>query len=190
MASDHIEVEIKVPTSEIEWKRIQSDLSVRCGEPRVSAQSDAYYNSPARDFLAVTPVAEWLSIRHRGAHSTLQYKHCFFEPGPVFSYAEEFETEIGSRDATEKLLVSLGFRKLVTVEKKREAFVVNSEFEVALDAVTDLGFFVEVEALKDFGGVEKTREAVHDFAKLLGLDVSKADMGGYPWLLLQKKGLL
>jgi adenylate cyclase class 2 len=190
MASNGIEVEIKVAVSEPLFHRIRSDLLARFGEPNVSQQTDAYFNAPHRDFLATDPVSEWLSVRSRGNRTILNYKRFLPSKGPVFSHCEESETEVGDRVGLEKMLAALGFSALVTVEKRRESFLIHDEFEIALDSVTELGFFVEVEALKDFGGVEMTRKAVHALAESLGLDVAAADTHGYPWLLLKKKGLL
>ena len=190
MAAHNQEVEIKIPVDKAEFDRLTERLSGSCGASHVSNQLDDYFNAPHRDFLAVAYPFEWLSIRKRGPKVILNYKHFFPENVEVFSHCEEFETDVGNRDGLERLFVSLGFRKIVSIEKKREAFVFQHEFEIALDDVKDLGFFVEIEALKDFGGVDETRLRVHRFAESLGLNVSKADKRGYPYLLLKKKGLM
>ncbi len=190
MAFNNTEVEIKVEISKDQLVSLQSHLLDLCGKSHVSSQLDDYFSAPNRDFLAVSHPFEWLSIRKRGSRTILNYKHFFPENEPVFSHCEEIETDVGSKESLERLFVSLGFRKLVTVEKHRESFVFQNEFEVSLDRVIDLGFFCEVEALKDFGGVEETRQKVHGFAESLGLDISKGDQFGYPYLLLKKKGLI
>ena len=63
------------------------------------------------------------------------------------------------------------------------------EFEIGLDTVKDLGFFIEIESIKDFGSVEKTRKKIFEFAELLGIDHSR-ELRGYPFLLMKKKGLI
>ena len=64
------------------------------------------------------------------------------------------------------------------------------EFEIALDKVKDLGLFIEIEAIKDFGSVEKTRRELFEFAKSLGINVKNVDKRGYPYLLMRKRGLI
>ena len=63
-------------------------------------------------------------------------------------------------------------------------------FEISLDSVKELGHFIEIEAMKDFGGVEATREKLFEFAKNLGVDTSNLDLRGYPYQLMKKKGLI
>ena len=63
-------------------------------------------------------------------------------------------------------------------------------FEIALDDVKELGFFIEIETTKNFGSVEIARSKIFEFAKELGLDASQPDERGYPYLLMEKKGLI
>ena len=45
--------------------------------------------------------------------------------------------------------------------------------------VVGLGYFIEVESIKDFGGVEKTREKILEFLRSLGITRTKTVPGGY-----------
>ena len=76
--------------------------------------------------------------------------------------------------------------KLVTVKKKRMVFV-KKDFEIALDKVDDLGYFIEIESLKDLGGVMKTRKRLIDFAKIIGIDKITNVAGGYAAEPMRKK---
>ena len=84
----------------------------------------------------------------------------------------------------------MNLKKLVVVEKQRQVYTYNSEFEIGLDSVEGLGKFIEIETTKDFGSVEKAREKLFEFAKFLGIDISKPDNRGYPSLMMKKKGLM
>jgi adenylate cyclase class IV len=44
---------------------------------------------------------------------------------------------------------------LITINKEREVYNFGNEFEISFDKVKGLGYFVEIEAKKDFGGVKK-----------------------------------
>jgi len=59
--------------------------------------------------------------------------------------------------------------------------------EISLDIVKKLGYFIEIEAIKEFGSIEKTREKLFEFAKDLEIDLSKIEKRGYPLLLIKKK---
>lgn len=106
------------------------------------------------------------------------------------THCDEFETEVTNRGRLEKILASLNFQTLITVHKERTTYRYQDEFEIALDTVKDLGNFIEIEALKDFGGITATRKAVEEFAKNLGLNLANQDLRGYPYLLMKKFGLI
>ncbi len=119
----------------------------------------------------------------------INYKHYYPENARDATHCEEAETEVSSAEEARRILLSLGFQELVVVRKERASFVYG-DFEVSPDSVEGLGLFAEVEALRDFGGTGATRAAVFAEARSLGIDVSKRDLRGYPYLLLEKAGLL
>ena len=53
----------------------------------------------------------------------------------------------------------LDFKKVITVDKTREIYDCK-DFEVVLDNVKNLGNFLEIEAKKDLGGLEKTKQSL------------------------------
>jgi len=57
---------------------------------------------------------------------------------------QELEIKIEDADSTEKLLLALGYKKVLTIEKKRRIWQIG-ECEVALDELPLLGAFVEIE---------------------------------------------
>ena len=120
----------------------------------------------------------------------MNYKHFYPENAEAKTHCDEFETELGKSEQLEKLFSAINLQKLVTVEKERETYRFKDEFEIALDIVKDLGHFIEIEAIKNFGSVGAAREKIYEFAENLGIDVSKADKRGYPYLLMKKKGLI
>ncbi len=190
MANQDVEVEIKVPLGEREFAEVREKLGNIARLEKKTEQSDEYFNPPHKDFLAPEFPFEWLSIRKRGDKAILNYKHWYPENTGEATHCDEFETEISKPEKLTKLFSALGFKPIVTVEKQRETWVCGDEFEIALDTVKDLGWFIEVEALKDFGGPEKTRERILEFAKSLGVDTSNEDFRGYPFLLLEKRGII
>ncbi len=189
MAHQDTEIEIKIQVKEEAFFKVRERIKKIARLVRTSKQSDMYFNPPHRNFLQPKFPFEWLSIRSRGDKTILNYKHFYPENAEIHTHCDEFEMEISKPEQFQKIFSALNMLKLVTVEKEREAYVYGDEFEIALDTVKELGYFVEIEAAKSFGSVEETRKALFEFAKTLGIDTSKPDERGYPYLLMEKKGL-
>ncbi|MFH0835568.1 MAG: class IV adenylate cyclase [Candidatus Micrarchaeota archaeon] len=191
MAHENVEVEIKIPVVEKKFAGVKSRLAERAEFVKESRQSDEYFTPAHRNFVEPAFPSEWLSIRERGGKTILNYKHWRPDNADVKTHCDEYETEVSDAARLRKLLDALDFRKLVTVEKKRLVYRVGNDFEIALDEVAELGFFIEIEALKDFGGVEATREKLFEYAGELGLDARKEfEKRGYPYMLMKKKGFV
>ncbi len=73
----------------------------------------------------------------------------------------------------------------VTVVKTRKYFNCGN-FEVTLDKVENLGNFIEVEAKKNFGGIEKTKKSCLNFLKSLNVKYEIKSQMGYPRMLYRK----
>jgi len=190
MSDKDREIEIKIPLSEETFPKIKERLKKNSRFVKNLPQVDEYFTPMHRNFVEPEYPYEWLSIRRRGDKVILNYKHYYPENTEVTTHCDEFETQIQDVNQLDKIFSTLNFRKLVTVEKEREVYIYNNELEIALDVVKELGYFVEIEAIKDFGSVEVTREKLFEFAKSLGIDISKIDKRGYPFLLMKKKGLI
>jgi len=186
------EVEIKIPVSHNEFyfvrEMIQNSKTATFLDK--TAQTDHYYIPAHRNFVGVKYPFEWLRVGERGSKIILNYKHFHPENQEKFTHCDEFSTEIENGEQLTKILLALDFKKIITVEKTREAYLYDNFFEVALDKVKDLGFFVEIEAKKDFGGVDATRYEVSALASKLMLNPWKADLRGYPYLMMVQKGLI
>jgi adenylate cyclase class 2 len=190
MANNNIEIEIKIPLDKDTFVNIKEKLKQIAKFVGKSCQIDEYFTPPHKNFIKPKFPFEWLSIRKRNGRVILSYKHYYPENVEAPTHCEELETEIESKEQLENIFSALNFKKLVTVEKEREVYVSDDGFEIALDRVKELGNFIEIEATKSFGSIEETREKLFEFAKNLGVDVSKIDKRGYPFLLMKKKGLI
>ncbi|MCK4729927.1 MAG: class IV adenylate cyclase [Candidatus Aenigmarchaeota archaeon] len=190
MAHNDIEIEIKIPLDETNFFRVKEKLKETAKFVKKTQQTDDYFTPLHRNFVEPEFPFEWLSIRKRGDKTILNYKHWHPENVEISTHCDEFETEIKNQDKLEKIFSAIDIKKLITVEKEREVYIYEDKFEIALDAVKELGYFIEVETIKDFGNVEVAREKLFEFAKNLGIDISKTDKRGYPYLLMEKKGLI
>ncbi len=188
MASNDIEVEIKLISSEDEFSKVKENLKKTAKFLNKTTHKDEYFIPSHRNFLEPKFPFEWLSIRTRGGKAILNYKNWKPNNAEIHTHCDEFQTEVGTPEKLEKIFSMLGIKKMITVDKTRESWLYNNEFEIALDTVKDLGHFIEIEAIKDFGSVDETREKLMEFATRLGADTSKIDNKGYPLSLIEKLG--
>ena len=149
MAHKDTEVEIKIPVDEKTFSMAREALLKIATPKGTSKQSDRYFMPSHRNFLELRFPSEWLSIRRRADKTFLTYKHWHPHNSENQTHCDEFETVLNNPEQLERILSVLNFRELGSVEKTRELFVYNNEFEIALDLVKDLGRFIEIEALKD-----------------------------------------
>ena len=96
-------------------------------------QVDTYYTPKHRDFTQVRPVSEWLRLRDSDSRYYITYKNWHHEKDGGSHHCDEYETEIGSLEQVEKIFSVLNFKKLVSVDKKREVWNFN-DYEIAIDA--------------------------------------------------------
>lgn len=183
MAFDNKEIEIKIAVDTESYMRIQAWLEEHTVKQGTKHQVDTYYTRPDRDFMAEQYPYEWLSIRRRGGKALINYKHFYPEQEEIHAYGDEFETMIDDPEKTERIFRALGMRELVTVEKTRTTYLLDDAFEIAVDDVIHLGTFIEIEALKDFGGVDETRAALRNIVDRLGLQETTPDERGYVYHL-------
>lgn len=190
MANNDTEIEIKIPVGEKTFSRVRKQLENIAEFVSSVKHLDKYFTPVHRNFVEPKFPYEWFSIRKRGDKNILNYKHYYPENAEVTTHSDEFETEIEKPEKLEKILSALDFEELVTVDKKREVYVYKDELEISLDKVEELGNFIEIEAIRHFDSVEETRKKLFEFAEFLGLEEIKTDKRGYPYLLMQKKGLI
>lgn len=186
MASNNTEIEIKIPITKEEFLKLKEQL--KNNSNKTKEQKDTYYTPKHKNFLAQKYPYEWLRIREQGSKSILNYKHYYPEGAERNTHCDEYETEIDAKQA-EMMLKALDFKELITVDKIRETYDYKG-FEIALDEVKELGFFVEIEAINNLETVEKTREELYKIARELKINITNEDLRGYPYLMLEKKGLM
>ncbi|MFH1445079.1 MAG: class IV adenylate cyclase [Nanoarchaeota archaeon] len=186
MSADNKEIEIKIPLTENEFFELKERLRQIATMKNNTKHVDTYFTPPHRDFSEPQYPFEFFSIRKRGDKTILNYKHFHPPNSPETTHCDEFETEITNAEGIEKIISLLNFRQLVVVEKERETFIYKDDFEICMDKVKDLGFFIEIEAMKSFDGVEDTRNKLFEFAESLGIDTSKTAPRGYVCMLMKK----
>jgi adenylate cyclase class 2 len=179
------EVEQKFPVDDLlRVERLLSELGAVPEPPRV--QIDRYFAHPARDFAKTD---EALRIRRVGQQNYVTYK------GPKLDATtktrRELELDLETGDAGfhrfSELLTALGFQPVADVRKTRRPFELRWEgriVEAALDEVSDVGRFVELELIVSADEVEAAKACLVSLAERLQL--SNSERRSYLELLLEK----
>jgi adenylate cyclase class 2 len=181
------EIELKFPLLDING--LITTLNSISKKEKESLQIDYYFNHPKRSFLATKPVSEWLRIRESDKGNSINYKNWHKDLDAKSISCDEFETKVEDVSQCKKLFAALGFEELMTVEKKRSTYIVDS-VEVAVDEVKGLGNFIELEAKKPFENTGEAKKHLFKVLEKIGAKVGEQDFEGYPYLILKKKGLI
>lgn len=133
-----LEIEIKSACDDpAEVEKILGSLGARFKDTLF--QKDIYFAHPSRNFAETD---EALRLRDENGVFTLHYK------GPKLDKdtktREELGVPISEPEILLKILSNLGFKQAAVVEKNRKTYDLDN-IEIAIDNVTDLGTFVELE---------------------------------------------
>ncbi|MFB6223800.1 MAG: class IV adenylate cyclase [Haloarcula sp.] len=174
------EVEVKVP-ADIEAVAERLD-EVGAEQVDTVIQEDTYYNAPHRDFEETD---EAFRIRRETRKGETEAKITY--KGPLLEAEsksrEEFETGVEDGDDADAIVQHLGFDAAATVRKNRRVYQVRG-YAVTLDAVDDVGEFVEVERETE-GDIEPVREGAYEVLRDLGLDPNNQERTSYLGMLLE-----
>jgi len=177
-----IEVEIRtICNNPIE---LEKKLSSLFPIVKTKHQVDEYFLHPLRDFYSNPSFKEYLRIRIDGQKTVLAYHKAFLKDGKK-THTEEHELLVENYSEMKSVLESLSFKPFVTVTKERKVFDAG-DFELCFDYIKELGYFLEVEAKKDFGGIDKTTQECFNFLKKIGADFIPAPNMGYPDMVAEK----
>jgi adenylate cyclase, class 2 len=178
------EVELKFPLSD--GDAVVREL-VLCGARagRIVDQCDLYFNHPARDFERSD---EALRIRTVGGEQRVTYK------GPVVDAQtktrREIEIALAGLDSSQQfseMLRLLGFRPVREVRKRRQVYDLtwhSRPVEVALDDVSGLGQYLEIETLADESTRSNAIQAI--LALAVRLQLGEPQRKSYLALLIAK----
>ncbi|MDD2257866.1 MAG: class IV adenylate cyclase [Patescibacteria group bacterium] len=131
-----------------------------------------------------------LRLRKKGNEHYITYKNDHFDNNETWLFSDEHETLVGDilvmRDIFSKLL----FTELVQVLNKK-FYYQNDNYEIVLEDVFSLGHFIEIEFKGDtknlsYDDIQKKKEEMRLFLKLIGIETGEEMNAGKPELLLQK----
>lgn len=186
--SNDLEIELKLPL--VNSKEVEAFLNKEATFRYESLQHDRYFNAPHRNFLADSDnVNEWFRVRLTGDKAQINYKDFQPHDSNIKTHCKEYEADVSSYDQLAHILEALNFTKLIDVKKTRKAWDY-MDTEVSIDLVEGLGEYIELEYKGKPTDVQTARAHLFAVLKKLGAKTGELDTRGYPYLLLEKSGLI
>ncbi|MCD1293919.1 class IV adenylate cyclase [Methanocella sp. CWC-04] len=177
-----IEVEMKVRSGNNDIIQVLKDAGA-VFEKSVR-QTDSYYNAPHRDFGETD---EALRLREQSGKVYMTYKGKKLDLKS--KTRKEVEVEVDNYSKMEDILLSLGFKKTLSVSKQREIYHL-MDAEICVDRVDGLGDFIEFEMQANgMGEVDEKREKLFSLIKSLGIEGEFIRESYLEMILLKNKGL-
>lgn len=182
-----IETEIRFKLTEKEYKELElffKNNAIVLGENK---QLDTYFQPTYRAFINhekiqnKEEIKEWLRIGKRGNKFILNYKNWHV------NYCDEYEVELDNNENLMKIFTVLGLEELIKVEKVRKTYCYLEKYEIALDSIKDLGYFIEIEVKKYSESILNEYDTLLKMAKDFHLNLDLIDNRGYPYLLIEQK---
>jgi adenylate cyclase class 2 len=190
---DMYEVEVKLAADHDTVRARLSEMGAESLE--TVTQHDTYYDAPHREFAETDEALRIRRVDHTDVaenDDTGAAEDGYADPETLVTYKgplvdadsktrREHETGVDDDGTMDAILRAVGFEPAAVVEKRRERFRLD-EYTVTLDAVTDLGEYVEVET--ESTDVDRAREGAFALLRDLGLDPADQIRTSYLGLLL------
>ncbi len=175
-----VETEIKIKITESEYKIINEFMNKNSEILKENnRQLDTYYQPSYRKFLNDNVINEWLRIGERGNKTILNYKNWHDN-----MYCDEYEVEIDNSENLDKIFNIIGLEKIAVVDKKRNTFLYLDKYEIALDYVKNLGYYIEIEVKNYSKNPVDEYSDLLILAKELNLNLDNIDKRGYPYHII------
>ena len=186
--TNDVEIEIKVKLSKGEYQRIKESLESIAKYDKLTVQMDEYFTPEYRDFTKEQYPFEWLSVRKRGGKNILNYKHYYPEGAEKHEWCDEYEVSLDNCEKLKKIFERLNIKSFAIINKTRYTYIYKDKYEIALDEVEDLGYFIEIEVKNLEWDYKTERKEIYRIAEEeFKLDLNNIDLRGYPFYYIKNK---
>lgn len=184
--SNDIEIEIKIKLTKEKFEEMKKYFRYNGKFIKKVEQKDEYFTTKFEDFTKEKYPYKWLSIRERGNKKILNYKHFYPEKEEVHTYCDEYDINIDNIDKLKKIFHELNIYSFALIHKYREIYMYkNDKYEISLDEVENLGYFIEIEVKQIENSFEEERNLLDIEAKNLNLNLEDIDQRGYPFYFIK-----
>lgn len=174
---DNIEMEIKIKLTKEEYENLNKMMKSMGKFLLQSNQQDIYYQSDYFDGNINT----LLRLRTSGNKNILTYKNYNNK-----MYCEEYEVEIDNSNNLKKIFNFIGLKKITEVKKERKIYSYQDKYEVSLDKVDNLGYFIEIEVKETIKNHLEEYDNLLKNSRILGLNLNNIEQKRYPQLMMEK----
>ena len=175
---DNIEMEIKIKLTKEEYEKLNKMMKSIGKFLLESNQQDIYYQS---DYFG-NDINKLLRLRLSGNKKVLTYKTYNNN-----MYCEEYEVEINNSNNLMKIFDSIGLKKITEVKKERNIFSYRDKYEVSLDKVDNLGYFIEIEVKGTINNYFEEYDNLLKNSRNLGLNLNNIEQKRYPQLMISNQ---
>ncbi|MBW2992897.1 class IV adenylate cyclase [Candidatus Woesearchaeota archaeon] len=147
-------------------------------------QRDEYFTPQHEDFFSADPPLKYIRVREEDESANIEYQFLHFDKDGRLLKTDEYETKVGNPKVMIEILKKLDFVHKVTVTKNRKTYEYK-EFEVMIDYIEELGYFIEVEA-KTNGDIKETKKRCYEVLEEIGAKWEEGANMGYPRMIYNK----
>ena len=174
---DNIEMEIKIKLTKEEYEKLNKKMKLIGKFLLQSNQQDIYYQTDYFD----GDIDKLLRLRLSGNKKVLTYKKYNNN-----MYCEEYEVEINNSNNLIKIFDSIGLKKIIEVKKERNIYSYQDKYEVSLDNVDKLGYFIEIEVVGTINNYFEEYDNLLKNSRNLGLNLNNIEQKRYPQLMINR----
>ena len=117
----------------------------------------------------------------------LKFIHSHFGENESDIHIVEYETEVSNLEATINILQGVRINKICEVKKNRDSFIYRNIFEISLDFVESLGYFIEIEVYDKTIPIKEANQLLLNFIKEMNLDITRRNLKGYSYLMYERE---
>ena len=182
-----IEIEAKLEIDKEKYEELISTFNKENSKHKNKEQYDIYFSPENPKFFGGSIDDECIRIRIQKDKYILCYKKIYFGNDEADIHIAEYETEVSNLDATINILKGVRINKVCEVKKNRDSYIYRNLFEVSLDFVEELGYFIEIEIYDKTIPVKEANQLLLNFIKEMNLDITRRNLKGYSYLMYEKE---
>ena len=183
---DNVEIEIKLEIEENQYNDLIAHFKKENTKHINKKQHDIYFSPKTPSFFGGEIDDECIRIRIQKGKYILCYKKIYFGENESDTHIVEYETEVSNLETTINILKGARIDKVCEVIKNRDSFIYKNIFEISLDKVEGLGYFIEIEIYDKELPVKKANQLLLDFIQNTNLDITKRNLKGYSYSMYDK----
>lgn len=184
--NNSIEIEMKLEIDKEKYENLLNKFKLECKKHVSKKQHDIYFSPETPSFFGGNIDDECIRIRIQKDKYILCYKKIYFGKDENDIHIAEYETEVSNLDATINILKGVRINKVCELLKQRDTFIYDNLFEISLDYVDKLGYFIEIEIYDKNLPVREGNKLLLEFIKKMDLDITKRNLKGYSYLMYDK----